>query len=397
LSNDFLLELFNALLIAGIILYQLTKTRNTRLYGRPGTRMILAGFCFMLFGACLDMTDNFPQLNRFVVIGDTPVEALLEKFFGYIVGSFLLLLGFSRILPVFAELEVQQQLIETIVETIPAPTFCKDNKGRYLLCNRAFDDLLGLSRQQIIGKAVFDLTPPDLAEIYQRADRELLDTMEKQAYETQVETADGTRREVLFHKAVFRNKDGSAGGLVGVMLDISERKKVEEGLRDLGRMKSEFISIAAHELRTPLTSVQGYTELLLGTDTSRHFTTEQRQDFLHEIYQAGETLTKLVDALLDVGRIEHGLPLPLNLQQDQPGPLLQQVVDQFHLMDQSYPIELVSELPLQFTFLFDAHRLRQLVVNLLSNAIKYSPAKGGLLSMLGLRGIPFSWRLLIGA
>ena len=119
MNNDFFLELFNALLIAGIIFYQLVKTRNTRLYGRPGTRLILAGFCFMLFGACLDMTDEFPQLNHWVVIGDTPVEAFLEKFFGYMVGSFLLLLGFSRSLPVFTELEVKQHLIETIVETIP--------------------------------------------------------------------------------------------------------------------------------------------------------------------------------------------------------------------------------------------------------------------------------------
>lgn len=374
MNNDFLLELFNALLIAGIILYQLVKTRNTGLYGRPGTKLILAGFCFMLFGACLDMTDEFPQLGRFVVIGDTPVEAFLEKFFGYILGSFSLLLGFSRILPVFAELEGKQHLIETMVETIPAPTFCKDADGRYLLCNRAFEEFIGFPRQQIIGQTVFAVAPTDCAEVYQRADLELLASRGKQTYETQIETAEGLRRDVLFHKAVFSNEDGSAGGLVGVILDISARKRVEDGLRDLDRMKSEFISIAAHEFRTPLTSIQGYTELLLSdAETGRLFDDAQRRDFLQEINRASETLSKLVDELLDVGRIEQGLPLPLDLQPHQPELLLQKIITQFCLQDPDWPITLTSNLPPQCSFLFDAHRLRQLVENLLSNAIKYSP------------------------
>ena len=376
MNNDFLLELFNALLIAGIILYQVVTTRKTGLHGRPGTGLILAGFCFMLFGVCMDMTDEFPQLNHFVVIGDTPVEAFIEKFFGYITGSFLLLLGFSRILPVFAELDVKQQLIETIVETIPAPTFCKDENGRYLLCNRAFEAFIGFPREQIIGQTVYGVAPPDLAEIYHQADQALIEKMERKTYETQVCGADGTRKDVLFHKAVFHKEDGSAGGLVGVMLDISERKQAEEGLRDLNRMKSEFISIAAHELRTPLTSVQGYVELLLSSDPAKKFTDEQRHGFLHEIFQASETLNRLIDELLDVGRMEQGLPLPLDLQFRQADILLRKVVAQFRLQDQSQQIELNSELPAGHHFLFDEHRLRQLVENLLSNAIKYSPDKG---------------------
>ncbi len=375
MNNDFFLELFNALLIAGIILYQILKVRNTRLIGRPGTRLIFAGFCFMLFGACLDMTDEFPQLNHFVVIGDTPVEAFLEKFFGYMIGSFLLLLGFSRILPVFAELDAKQQLVETIIETIPAPTFCKDDEGRYLACNRDFEEFLGVDRDKIIGETVYALASRELADKYHQADQELLSQKGRQVYEAQVLAADGTHKDVMFHKAVFSKADGSAGGLVGVMLDISERKREEEGLRRLDRMKSEFISIAAHELRTPLTSVQGYSELLLNSEQTGKFTDAQRHDFLHEIYQSGEALSRRVDELLDVGRMEQGLPLPLNLQSCQPEPLIQKVVAQFCLQNQSQQIELKTELSPQQVFIFDEQRLRQLVENLLSNAAKYSPEK----------------------
>ncbi|WP_020674923.1 sensor histidine kinase [Geopsychrobacter electrodiphilus] len=377
MTNDIILEALNALLIAGIILYQLKCLRKSGLKGTPGTRLILAGFGLMLLGACLDITDEFPQLNHFVVIGDTPVEAFFEKFFGYMLGSLLLLVGFSRMLPVFEQLGEKQRLIETIIETIPAPTFCKDEKGRYLHCNNAFEEFIGVSRERIIGQTVYAVAAPDLAEIYHQADQGLIAELGKQTYETQVESSDGGRREVLFHKAVFHKEDGSAGGLVGVMLDISDRKKVEEGLRHIDQMKSEFISTAAHELRTPLTSIRGYTELLLSADGTRQFSLAQKTDFLQEIFQASELLGKLVDELLDVGRIERGLPLPLEIKPQRPEALFQKIVDGFRLKhEQQHPLLLVSQLPADCEVAFDQYRMRQLVDNLLSNAVKYSPEGG---------------------
>jgi signal transduction histidine kinase len=97
---------------------------------------------------------------------------------------------------------------------------------------------------------------------------------------------------------------------------------------------------------------------------------------VREIYLAGEALSKRVDELLDVGRIEQGLPLPLNLCLGQPEPVLQKVVSHFRLQDGTQPIEFYSDLPVQFQFSFDEHRFRQMVENLLSNAMKYSPEKG---------------------
>ncbi len=372
--NDIILEILNALLIAGIILYQLANNRYRGLSRKPGARLILVGFCLMLFGACLDITDEFPRLNQFVVIGDTPAEAFIEKFFGYMLGSLLLLIGFSKILPVFAELDEKRQLIETIVETIPAPTFCKDASGRYLACNQAFEAFTGLVRERIVGHTVFDVAPEELARTYQQADQALLDKGGRQTYEAQVKHADGSYKDVLFHKAVYPREDGSAGGIVGVMLDISAQKEVEEGLRRLDRMKSEFISIAAHELRTPLTSVQGYTELLLARhEGKREFSAAQQENFLHEIYDAGEALSALVDELLDVGRIESGNGLALNIRRDNPAPLLERVVEAFRLRHPQQPIRFDYTPSEDFQLNYDAQRFRQVVENLLSNAVKYSP------------------------
>lgn len=125
----------------------------------------------------------------------------------------------------------QAAFVQTILDTVPAPIFYKDADGLYLGCNTAFERYLGKSRSEVIGKTVFDLAPPDLAQIYADSDAELLRQGGTQFYETQVLFADGRRHDVLFSKAVFAREDNAPGGLVGAMLDISARKEAEEALR----------------------------------------------------------------------------------------------------------------------------------------------------------------------
>lgn len=128
------------------------------------------------------------------------------------------------------ELKNQTKLLQTILNTIPAPIFFKDAKGVYLGCNQAFEGYIGLPRQQVVGATVYDVAPKDLADIYHAADLELLRQGGTQAYETQVRYADGSRHDVIFHKAVFKGDDDAPGGMVGAILDITERKAAEEAL-----------------------------------------------------------------------------------------------------------------------------------------------------------------------
>ncbi|AWI75737.1 GGDEF domain-containing protein [Parazoarcus communis] len=131
-----------------------------------------------------------------------------------------------------AERAVADQLrfIEQLVDTIPSPVFFKDESGRYLGCNAAFEDYLGQTRDQIIGRSVYDISPKDLADRYFAADEALFRQGGKQTYEASIAYADGTRHDVVFNKATFNNARGELGGLVGVMLDISERKRMEQAV-----------------------------------------------------------------------------------------------------------------------------------------------------------------------
>jgi PAS domain S-box-containing protein len=127
------------------------------------------------------------------------------------------------------------QLLETLIDTINSPVFYKDTRGVFLGCNRSFASMIiGLPREKIIGTTVFDMPeviPRELAEKYDAKDRDLLDNPGVQVYEAMVRCADDVMRHFHFSKATFPGADGSTAGIVGVMLDITERAEAEMELR----------------------------------------------------------------------------------------------------------------------------------------------------------------------
>ncbi|MGV8892065.1 MAG: EAL and GGDEF domain-containing protein [Burkholderiaceae bacterium] len=116
-------------------------------------------------------------------------------------------------------------------DTIPSPIFWKDAEGRYQGCNKAFEAYIGIQREDLIGKSVFDISPRELAVTYAAADQSLFDSRGSQTYEAAVRYADGSHKNVVFNKATFEKEGGGLGGLVGVILDITERKHAEQALR----------------------------------------------------------------------------------------------------------------------------------------------------------------------
>ncbi|HEX9080442.1 MAG TPA: PAS domain S-box protein [Desulfuromonadaceae bacterium] len=134
------------------------------------------------------------------------------------------------------QLRENKELLSTIINSLPSPVFFKDSNGIYQDCNEAFCAYLGIPKERIVGSTVFDIAPPDLAAIYHRADIDLMKQHGTQVYEAAVRYADGTNRDVLFYKSAILRPDGSLRGLVGIMLDITERKHAEAALRNSGEL-----------------------------------------------------------------------------------------------------------------------------------------------------------------
>ncbi|HBD08899.1 MAG TPA: hypothetical protein DCZ69_11620, partial [Syntrophobacteraceae bacterium] len=125
-------------------------------------------------------------------------------------------------------LRESEAFLNTLLNAIPIPVFYKDREGRYLGFNKAFERFFDATRENLIGKTVFDLYPPELAAIYHTKDNELLARGGIQEYESQITNVHGVLHDVIFNKAVFTGRQGAISGLIGTILDITEHKRAEE-------------------------------------------------------------------------------------------------------------------------------------------------------------------------
>lgn len=130
------------------------------------------------------------------------------------------------------ELRKQVNFTQSLLNAIPTPVFFKDLVGKYLGCNRAFSELMGVSSDEIKGKTVKELWPSQHAEVYHQKDLAIINDPEHQVYDFEIRDKDGTTRPVIFAKDVFRDGEGVVTGMVGAFLDISERKLVEKELQE---------------------------------------------------------------------------------------------------------------------------------------------------------------------
>lgn len=128
-------------------------------------------------------------------------------------------------------LQEQSLFLQRLLDTIPNPIIYKDIHGLYQGCNKTYEEYTGLSKEEIVGKTAFDIYPGDLANKYNDMDLALFREPGVQVFEYYFIRADGARRDAIFNKATYLNTDGSVAGLIGVMVDITERKKADEALR----------------------------------------------------------------------------------------------------------------------------------------------------------------------
>lgn len=141
-------------------------------------------------------------------------------------------------------LEKQLHFVQVLIDAIPNPIFYKDTEGIYLGGNRSFESFMGINRKDLERKSVYDLSPKEMADKYFAMDKELFENPGSQVYESRVKHSDGSIRDVIFNKGTFNNLDGSLGGLIGVILDITERKKIELELVKSERKFRKFIETA---------------------------------------------------------------------------------------------------------------------------------------------------------
>jgi diguanylate cyclase (GGDEF)-like protein/PAS domain S-box-containing protein len=128
-----------------------------------------------------------------------------------------------------ARLSEAQRLTQSMIEALPNPIYFKGTDGRYRGVNKAWEQFFGLSRSVFVGKTVYDLYPDDrsLAQRMDTLDQALWRSPGSQTYEALIPTADGIERDAVYYKATYACTDGDVVGLIGTIIDITERKQSE--------------------------------------------------------------------------------------------------------------------------------------------------------------------------
>ncbi len=276
-----------------------------------------------------------------------------------------------------AQLSEQLDLVEGLIEAIPLPVYIKDAEGRYLRLNRAFEIFIGVKREDFIGKTLYELLAHDDAEFHSEKDAELLAHGGTQTYETLVHGHDGLSHNAIYRKAALSRRDGNIYGLLGTIIDITERKKAEiemqlakEAAEAASQAKSEFLANMSHEIRTPMNGIIGMTDLALDTAL-----TEEQREFLSIVKSSAEALLTILNDILDFSKIEAGKLLVEEISFDLHR-VIAETLKTMAMRAHEKHIELVFEImpDVPRHVLGDPSRLRQILINLLGNAIKFTHA-----------------------
>lgn len=180
-----------------------------------------------------------------------------------------------------------------------------------------------------------------------------------------------------------------------VLKEVEQRKKLElltarletanAELKKLDQTKSEFMSIASHQLRAPLTLIKGYISLILeGTIKSGE---EAEKDALEKVAKSTEELIKLINGLLDLSRIESG-KIKYVFEENDFVKVAEEVIAEFKesAAKKSLTLSLENKVGALAPFMFDADKIKEVIVNLVDNAIKYS-ASGEALQNFSLKNL----------
>jgi PAS domain S-box-containing protein len=261
-----------------------------------------------------------------------------------------------------ADSRKSREKINAIVKSITDGLIVTDLNDLIVMANPAAEALLGRPRADIYNRSLESVIQdrnPDFS-------LSIFDTGELAAQEFDIELPEKNGRPCVLRVqvSIIMDEQESPCGHIYTLRDMTREW-------ELDRLKKDFLTTVSHELRTPLATILGFSELLL----QGNFSPAEQKEFLGYVYEKAESLAQLVEELLDIGRLEEGRGLELNLEICRMENIFLRAIRGFQSCTRRHAIE--TDFPEQPVDLaLDKAKIERVVENLLSNAIKYSPSGG---------------------
>lgn len=252
----------------------------------------------------------------------------------------------------------------------------RDLTGCWLRINQTFCDIVGYTRERLLGISFRDITHPDDLLLELAHDQQLCEgRVPSYSIEKRYLRSDGAAVWVDLSASLQRDAAGNPAYVITVIEDISERKRLEADLRQAkevaekaNRTKDEFLANVSHEIRTPLNAILGMAEVVLGTPLA----IDQRQD-VETLKSAAESLLEVINDLLDISRIEAG-KIELYAETFSLRTAVRDTLRALAFRAQQKGLELCGHVQADVPdeLVGDVVRLRQALINLVDNAIKFT-------------------------
>ncbi|WP_373718081.1 cell wall metabolism sensor histidine kinase WalK [Jeotgalibaca porci] len=262
--------------------------------------------------------------------------------------------------------ESERQRLDSVLKHMSDGVIATDRRGKIIIVNNRAVDLLGLNREETVGKSIMKVL--DLSKEF--TFRQLLETNEDLILH--IDEGEGKADSILQGEfSVIQRDTGFISGVVCVLTDITEQEKVEQERRN-------FVSNVSHELRTPLTSVKSYTESL---QDGAWKDPDIAPQFLQVISTETERMIRMITDLLNLSRMDQG-KLQLEREYVSMNDLFSHILDRFDMVLQSeayrnknYKIQ--RDLTQRTLWVdIDQDKVTQVIDNIMNNALKYSPDGG---------------------
>jgi len=266
-------------------------------------------------------------------------------------------------------------ILNQMASKLPVNIYWEDAKGVYLGCNDRFTKILNLRGvDNIVGKKIFDIFPYDLAEKIWAVDQQVMKRGESITLEETGPDVKGELATYLSGKAPVRNDKAEVVGMLGISLDITKQKQLEQNLRiakeraeTADRAKSEFIMNISHDIRTPFMGILGFSELLEAQEDNAF-----KKETLGYIRQSAQRLlawmNEIIEVVVSSGQTE---------EVDQPIDLKSLLEDLSELMSArvelkklKWTVNIDPEVPEHL--IGDLAGLRRILLNLVGNAVKFT-------------------------